>query len=112
MNFEFNYNKKRNIIDVRICDNYFSKASGLMFRKNSKPLLFIFKKKNNSSIHSFFCIPFIGIWFDGDKIVDIKYVRPWRINVSSKNKFDKLLEIPRNNSNFDKFKLLQKIKSI
>jgi hypothetical protein len=38
-----------------VCDNIFSQARGLMFRKKSKPLLFIFK---NAKKRGLFNIPF------------------------------------------------------
>jgi uncharacterized membrane protein (UPF0127 family) len=104
--FNFVYKKKRINIDVRECRSFFSKTHGLMFRKNSKPLLFFFNKKTNEGIHSFFCLPFFAIWFDSDRIIEIKYVKPWRFYLKPFGKFDKLLEIPINDNNFYKFKLL------
>lgn len=104
--FNFNYKGKTFNIDVETCDNYLSRALGLMFRKKSKPLLFIFEKLNKQAIHSFFCIPFIAVWFDNDKIIDIKLVKPWRISVFPSSKFDRLLEIPVNDKNFDILKVL------
>jgi uncharacterized membrane protein (UPF0127 family) len=100
MNFKFNYKGKTFNIDVKECRSIFSKASGLMFRKKSKPLLFIFKKLNNQPIHSFFCVPFIAIWFNGNKIVYVKLVNLWKISEKPKVKFDKILEIPTNNHFF------------
>ena len=104
--FNFIYKKKKINIDVKECRNFFSKASGLMFRKKSKPLLFIFSRETHEAIHSFFCLPFFAIWFRGNKIIDVQYVKPWRFYVKSLRKFDKLLEIPMNDNNFCKFKLL------
>ena len=84
---------KKISLKVRLCNTFFSQISGLMFKKNSLPLLFIFKKPKKISIHSFFCKKFIAIWFLGDTIVDMRII-------NSKNKFDKLLEIPSNNHKF------------
>src|SRR3989344_9272218 len=53
--------KKRNI-KVELCDTPFKKFRGLMFRKDSPPLLFVFNKYKKLSIHSFFCKPFKVIW--------------------------------------------------
>ena len=106
MKFNFKYKGKNFNIDVEKCENYFSRASGLMFRKKSKPLLFIFNGKTKQAIHSFFCVPFIAVWFDGEKIVDAKFVKPWRFSVKPKEKFDKLLEIPVNDENFNAIRLL------
>jgi uncharacterized membrane protein (UPF0127 family) len=71
-----------------------------MFRKNSPALLFYFKKDSNDSIHSFFCKKFIAIWFNDGKIVDVKYVLPWKISVKPGKSFDKLLEVPSTNKYF------------
>ena len=100
MKFSFNYKKKNFNIDVIECRSISSRFSGLMFRKKSKPLLFIYKKPVQESIHSFFCKPFIAVWFYKDKIIDVKIVDPWKINIKPKDKFDKLLEIPISDSNF------------
>jgi uncharacterized membrane protein (UPF0127 family) len=74
-----------------------------MFKKKSKPLLFIFKKPVREPIHSFFCIPFVGIWLNDGKIINIKYVKPWKIHIKPKEKFDRLLEIPLGNKEFGIF---------
>jgi len=65
-----------------------------MFKKNSLPLLFVFKNLKIRGIHSFFCRPFIAIWFNEDEIVDVKVIRRWKPFIYPKEKFDKLLEIP------------------
>ena len=100
MKFSFRYKKKNFNIEVTECRSILSKTSGLMFRKKSKPLLFIYKKPTTESIHSFFCKSFITIWFNRNKIIDVKIVHPWKINIKPRNKFDKLLEIPQSNNNF------------
>lgn len=96
MKFKFNYRNEKREIDVKIRDSVFSKARGLMFRRKSKPLLFIFNKPTRQPIHSFFCKPFYAIWFDGDKIIDERLVEGWRIGIKPRGsaKFDRLLEIP------------------
>lgn len=99
--FKFN-NKKILIKDYIICNTFFSKVRGLMFRKKSflKPLLFIFSKPGKYSIHSFFCHKFIAVWMlqDGNKIeiIDVKKVLPYKFNVTPQKKFNLLLEIPVN----------------
>ena len=92
--FKFNYKGKEKNLNVKVCDNVFSQASGLMFKRKSKPLLFIFKTKKRRAIHSFFCKPFIAIWFDGEQVVDVKRIRSWKFSIKPTEKFDKLLEIP------------------
>lgn len=104
--FNFEYKEKRFNLDIEKCDNYFLRARGLMFRKKSKPLLFIFAKSTKQAIHSLFCIPFIAIWFNKKEIIDIKLVKPWRLSVFPNKKFDKLLEIPCNDINFNTLRLL------
>jgi uncharacterized membrane protein (UPF0127 family) len=86
--------KKIRTIKVKICKSPWSKFSGLMFRKNSPPLLFIFNKEIFFSIHSFFCKPFTAIWLDKNKKVTKKVeVNKWFPNISGKGKY--LLEIPK-----------------
>jgi len=94
MIFRFKYKNKRLKLDVKVCKNSFSKMIGLMFKRKSKPLLFVFKKPVRTSIHSFFCKPFLAIWFLDDKIVDMKVVKPWKLFLKPKNHFNKILEIP------------------
>ena len=87
-------NKK---IKVKICDTFLGKFLGLMFKKNSQPLLFVFDKTKTLSIHSLFCKPFTAIWLDekmhATKILDVK---SWKLNISGRGKY--LLEILRTTS--------------
>lgn len=96
----FKFKEKDFEIKVKVCKSIFSKAIGLMFKSKSLPLLFIFRNANRNSIHSFFCVPFIGIWLLDGNVVDVKLIRPWRLSVRPKREFDKLLEIPINDINF------------
>ena len=98
--FGFEFKGKRIELEVEECKSVFEKGRGLMFRKNSKPLLFYFSKAKRYSIHSFFCVQFIAIWFDEGEIVDAELVKPWKLSVKPKMKFDRLLEIPINDKNF------------
>jgi len=84
---------KKKRIKVKICNTIFSKATGLMFRKNSPPLLFVFNKNKILKIHSLFCKPFTAIWLD-EKMNSTKIVvvKRWKLDISGKGKF--LLEIP------------------
>jgi len=90
----FQYKKKKFSIKADECKGFISKAWGLIFQKTPKPLLFVFSSKTQQSIHSFFCKPFVAIWFYKGKIVDKQHVQPWRFSVKPKRKFDRLLEIP------------------
>ncbi len=69
----------------------------------SKPLLFVFKNARRRVIHSFFCLPFVAIWFNGNKVVDVKLIRNWKLSIKPKENSDKLLEIPSNDSAFVQF---------
>jgi|ETNmetMinimDraft_2_1059921.scaffolds.fasta_scaffold32482_2 uncharacterized membrane protein (UPF0127 family) len=90
----FDYGKKKFKIRADECRGFISKARGLIFQKNPKALMFIFTSKTQQSIHSFFCKPFVAIWFYKGKVVDKQHVDPWRFSVKPKKKFDRLLEIP------------------
>ena len=103
MRFEFVWKGKKEKLEVRVCDNPFSRASGLMFRKKSKPLLFKFKHPTRIAIHSFFCVPFVSIWFLDGKIIDKKFVMPWKPTIKPNEKFDMFLEIPSNIPDFKRF---------
>lgn len=88
----FTDGKKKNI-KAKICKTILSKTTGLMFRRQSPPLLFIFDKNKTLTIHSFFCKPFKAIWLD-DKMhtTKIMNIKKWKLNISGKGKY--LLEIP------------------
>ena len=89
-------------IPVKKCENLASQIQGLMFKKKSPNLLFIFKKPKRISIHSYFCNPFLGIWLLDDKIQEMKLVEPNTFSIKPKHKFNKLLEIPNNTEEFRK----------
>ena len=68
-------------------------SSGLMFRKNSPPLLFPLKKEKSFTISSLFCKPFIAIWLDGKmNATKIVRVKNWTSIITGHGKY--LLEIP------------------
>lgn len=90
---------KGEVIEAEVCNNILSRARGLMFRKNSAPLLFIFNKPTIQSIHSFFCKPFKAIWINKDRIIDEKIVKPFSLSVKPKGEFTHLVEIPLDNNN-------------
>jgi len=94
MKFKFRYLEKDFEMEVEKCETVFRQGRGLMFRKKSKPLLFVFKTSKKRAIHSFFCKKFFAIWFDGKKFVDGKIVSPWKFLVKPKKSFNILLEIP------------------
>jgi uncharacterized membrane protein (UPF0127 family) len=84
---------KKKKIRVEVCDTFLSKLTGLMFRKNSSPLLFAFNKNKLLRIHSFFCGPFKAIWLDEKmRSTQVVVVKTWKFNISGRGKH--LLEIP------------------
>lgn len=95
--FSFIFQGKKFNLEVKECKNLFSKIKGLMFSHSSVPLLFIFTGKTKGNIHSFFCEPFVALWFDGDRIVDIQNIRYWKFSINPGKRYDKLLEIPLGN---------------
>lgn len=106
MKFNFRYKGRKFNFDVEKCETILSKCRGLMFRSlaSAPNLLFIFKKKTRQPIHSFFvCFDFVAVWFDGGKVIDVKLVKPWTPSITSKARFDKLLEIPLNKKNMASF---------
>lgn len=88
---DFRYKGKN--IEVIECKSFFSKFRGLMFRKKSKPLLFVFDKPTTISIHSFFCKSFIAAWFLDGKIIEKRVVNPFSWNIKPKKPYTELLEI-------------------
>lgn len=101
--FNFSYRRKKCKIKVKECRTLISQVHGLMFRRNSLPLLFVFKSPRLEPIHSFFCRKFVAIWFLDNKIIDVKLVKPWRISVRPNEEFDKILEIPSNCREYSEF---------
>jgi len=84
---------KKKTIKAKPLTTLIQKATGLMFRRQSPPLFFIFNKNKTLPIHSLFCKPFKAIWLD-DKMraTKIANVKNWKLNISGKGKY--LLEIP------------------
>ena len=103
MKFQFRYKNKNFKIKVKKSETILEQTIGLMFKKNSLPLLFSFKKPKKYSIHSFFCQHFIAVWFLKKKLIDIRLIKPNKI-IRVKKKSDKLLEIPINDKNFELLK--------
>lgn len=87
------------IIEAEICDTTWKRARGLMFRKKSLPLLFVFKKPTCQGIHSFFCKPFKAVWLNKNKIIEEKIVKSFSLNVKPTMPFTKIVEIPLKNNN-------------
>jgi len=91
--FIYYRSRKKEKINVKPCSAIISKFLGLMFKKKSPPLLFIFNREKRLSIHSFFCKPFTAIWLDENKkVLKIEKITRQRFNISGYGKY--LLEIP------------------
>ena len=88
------------------------KGMGLMFRKREKCLamLFEFSKPTRMRIHSLFVFfKFAAVWLDDkNNIINKKIVKPFRLSVSCKKPFYKLVEIPLNKYYKREIKLLFK----
>lgn len=88
----------------------FGKGIGLMFHRREKcpAMLFEFDKPTRMRIHSLFVFfKFAAVWLDDkNKIIDLKIVKPFRLSVSCKKPFYKLLEIPLNREYRKKVKIL------
>lgn len=98
MKFISFYFKKRKIkIPVEKVSGI-EKGIGLMFssRKNAKALLFEFDKPKKIAIHSLFVFfPFFALWLNGkNRIVEIKRVNPFSLNIAQRKSAEKLIEIP------------------
>ncbi|VVB67460.1 putative ACR [Candidatus Norongarragalina meridionalis] len=89
---------KRVVCDASLCDGFFPKFRGLMFRREAVPLLFVFdsEARERNAIHSFFCPVFDAVFMDGrKKIVGIERgIAPWRPAIFPKKPFAYLLELP------------------
>ena len=69
------------------------RSTGLMFRKNSPPLLFSLSKNKKFSIITLFCKPFRAIWLDENmKATQVIDVKNWKWRIPGYGKY--LLEIP------------------
>jgi uncharacterized membrane protein (UPF0127 family) len=91
-NFSFYLNGKKKNVRVRRCESIFSKFLGIMFQGNFVPHLFVFKKEQRITIHSFFCVPFVGIWLDKNKkAVAVKKIHPFNPYIYHRGMY--LLEI-------------------
>ena len=93
--FTYHIGTKTKTIKVKPLTTIFQKALGLMFKSQSPPLLFIFKREQPIAIHSLFCKPFVAIWLDKNKkATKVEKIKNWRFHISGRGKY--LLELPIN----------------
>ena len=94
-----NFKNTKILLEVKNC-NFFERFKGLMFTriKKAKPLLFDFRKETKIPLHSFFVFfNFLVFWLDkNNNVIDYKICRPFQVNISTKRKFRKIVEIPLN----------------
>lgn len=84
---------KKKTIEVKIIRSLLEKSLGLMFQKNSPPLLFVSNKFDWNPITSIFCKPFKAIWLDENMhSTQVVVVKKWKFHISGRGKY--LLEIP------------------
>lgn len=102
-------NKKIKLEKIRVCkglDFFF----GLMFKRKetANALLFDFEKNTNASFHSLFVFfPFLVLWLDEkNKVIDLRIVKPFKMNIATTKSFQKVVEIPLNNNYTEIIKLL------
>lgn len=99
-----NYKGEKLNLELKEMKWSFQKAMGLMFcrREKAKALLFSFKNPVALAFHSFFVFfDFLAIWLDEkNKIIEIKRIKPWKLDIKIGERFTKLIEIPIN----DKYK--------
>jgi len=99
MQIGLNYKNKKFKINVKLC-NWMGRITGLMFtqREKAEALLFDFKKPVKYGFHSIFVFfPFVAIWLDDkNKILDVKVVKPFNRNLSPRQFFVRVIEIPMN----------------
>jgi len=109
MRIGLKYKGEKINLDLKVC-NSFEKFSGLMFTKkeNAKALLFNFEKPTKTAIHSYFVFfHFVAIWLDDkDKIIELKFVKPFEFFIAPREPFSKLIEIPINSKYEEVVKLL------
>src|SRR3989344_1164007 len=101
-------NNKKISVDIKKV-GFFGKIFGLIFRtRNTKNLLFEFKKPTRMAIHSFFVFfEFVAVWLDGkNKIIEIRKIKPFSPSVKPSKRFFKLVEIPLSRRNARILKIL------
>lgn len=102
----FQYKNKKIKLDVKKC-NSLKETFGLMCTRKEKAKALLFELKKPLAIHSYFVFfPFVAIWLNKNKVVEIKKIKPFTLHVKPKKKFDKLIEIPINNRYKEILKLL------
>ncbi len=91
-----NYKNKKIKVLAEDC-SLLKKFIGLMFSRREKAgiLMFGFRRKQKIKIHSLFVFyPFVAVWLDkGNRVVDLKIVKPFSLCVSPQKSSFSLVEI-------------------
>jgi len=90
------HKNKKYLLLVKEC-NFLEKILGLMVFRKDALLLFNSSKPHKYKIHSLFCNPFTAIYTD-DKfnVKEIIEINKWKTMILPREKFYKLIEIPKN----------------
>ncbi|HRZ85305.1 MAG TPA: DUF192 domain-containing protein [Candidatus Paceibacterota bacterium] len=98
MKIEISLGGKRIILNSIKKTNFFSKFSGLMFRRKEKSNVLLFETGKRISIHSFFVFfEFVCLWLDNENnVLEWKIIKPFSVREISNYKFTKIIEIPIN----------------
>ena len=108
----FVYHGKKFSFDAEKCEGA-KQGLGLMFKpKDTKPLLFDFKKPTNMALTSLFVFfPFVAVWLDGkNNALAVEKIWPFRLVIQSPKGFVRLLEIPINGKHHKKLASIVDIK--
>ena len=92
----FYYQNKKIKINLKKC-NFIQKILGLTFTSKEKARALLFELKKPIAIHSYFVFfPFIAVWLNKNKVVEIKKIKPFTLHIKPKKYFNKIIEIPIN----------------
>lgn len=77
------------------CKTILSQGIGLMFQTNITPLLFILKRPQRITIHTFFMLKTIDIIYldENKKVLETITLKPWRWN-KPREKVKYIIEVP------------------
>jgi len=91
-----NVSSKKNLGEFELCDSFFSRFRGLMFRKKPVKLLFVFPFTARHAIHSLFVFfPFTAVFLDERKrVVDALDVEPFSLYAAPRAPARYALELP------------------
>lgn len=101
MRFHFNFGKSKLNVEVNKVGLLMS-GFGLTFKtRNTKNLLFIFRKPSRIALTSLFVFfPFVAVWLDENKnVIETKIIKPFTLSIKPKHNSKYLIELPLNKYN-------------